>query len=160
MEVSEARTREMHADQEYARMWVGLYEDIVRKGIITHSSGYPARVGGHYLFSPSPIPRWDLPKLHQARSLSLFGAGREKRVYAVPPFTNVEPIDFSDHPFTVEDMSGRVCTRCGATDVFMDEILAGQDRHVFFCSDTAYCDSMLEASGDDRARERLRSMVR
>ena len=143
-------------------MWVGLYEDIVRKGIITHASGYPARVAGRYLFSPSPIPRWDLPKLHRARNLSLFGAGREKRVYAVPPFTDVEPLDFADHPFTVEDMNGRVCARCGAEGVFMDEVLTGDGGPVFFCSDTAYCDAVLEATeGDDRAAlERLRTYRR
>ncbi len=31
-------------------------------------------------------------------ALMLFGAGREKRLYAVPPFTRVASLDFEDHP--------------------------------------------------------------
>lgn len=36
---------------------------------------------------PSPIPKFDNPKLDMSPALMLFGAGREKRLYAVPPFT-------------------------------------------------------------------------
>ncbi len=35
-------------------------------------------------------------------ALMLFGAGREKRLYAVPPFTRVASLDFEDHPFEVQ----------------------------------------------------------
>ena len=44
----------------------------------------------------TPIPRWDIPKLHRSENLSLFGAGREKRIYAVPPHTDVTPLTFDD----------------------------------------------------------------
>jgi alpha-D-ribose 1-methylphosphonate 5-phosphate C-P lyase len=103
-----------------------------------------------------------LPKLHRAPYLALFGAGREKRVYAVPPFTDVEPLDFEDHRFDVEDMAGRVCARCGASGVFMDEVLSGGSRTAFYCSDTAFCDAMLEAlqDGDQDTLERLRTCAR
>jgi alpha-D-ribose 1-methylphosphonate 5-phosphate C-P lyase len=37
-------------------------------------------VNGRYIMDPSPIPRWDIPKLHMADTLYLFGAGREKRI--------------------------------------------------------------------------------
>jgi len=33
-------------------------------------------------------------------ALQLFGAGREKRIYAIPPHTQVTSLDFEDHPFT------------------------------------------------------------
>src|SRR5436309_164409 len=46
VEPSEAKTREMHAEQDYARMWVALYEDVVHSGEITKSSSYPALVNG------------------------------------------------------------------------------------------------------------------
>ena len=36
---------------------------------------------------PSPIPKFDNPKMHDCPALQLFGAGREKRIYAVPPYT-------------------------------------------------------------------------
>ncbi len=145
IEPSEAKTREMHAEMDYARMWVALYEDVVHAGAITKTSSYPAMVNGRHIFSPSPIPRWDMPKLHQAPNLALFGAGREKRVYAVPPYTDVVPMEFEDYPFTVEDMSGRVCERCGAMGVYMDEIIGGSGSRIFRCSDTAYCDAMVAA---------------
>ena len=154
VESSEANTRAMHAEQDYARMWVALYEDVVHAGAITKTTSYPAMVNGRYIFSPSPIPRWDLPKLHRAPHLSLFGAGREKRVYAVP-------LDFEDHPFDVENMDGRTCTCCGATGVYMDEFIGADGARTYCCSDTAYCDAMLEAQMNDDAAEiaRLRAVA-
>ena len=59
-------------------------------------------VNGRYLMRPSPIPKFDNPKMHMSPALQLFGAGREKRIYAVPPYTEVTSLDFEDHPFEVE----------------------------------------------------------
>ncbi len=141
VEASEAETRRMHAEADYSRMWLYLYEDIVNYGEITISYRYPVTVNGRYIMDPSPIPRWDVPKLHMAETLFLFGAGREKRIYAIPPHTTVEPLEFEDHTFRVEDFSGKSCARCGATDTFLDEVIenAGGDR-VHYCSDSGYCD--------------------
>ena len=61
-------------------------------------------VNGRYLMRPSPIPKFDNPKLDRNPALLLFGAGREKRIYAVPPYTSVRSLDFEDHPFTVETL--------------------------------------------------------
>lgn len=140
VEPSEAETRRMHAEADYGLMWLHLYEDIVRFREITIASRYPVLVNGRYMMDPSPVPRWDLPRLHLAEALFLFGAGREKRIYAVPPWTRVEPLEFADHPFRVEDFSGRRCARCGATDTYLDELVddaTGERTHG--CSDTSYC---------------------
>ncbi len=140
VEPSEAETRRMHAEADYARMWLYLYEDIVRFGEITISYRYPVTVNGRYIMDPSPIPRWDVPKLHRAETLFLFGAGREKRIYAVPPHTDVVPLEFEDHLFRVEDFSDKFCARCGATDTFLDEIIDSENGgRTYFCSDTGYC---------------------
>ena len=141
VEPSEVETRRMHAEADYGRMWLYLYEDIVNFGEITISYRYPVTVNGHYITDPSPIPRWDVPKLHMAETLFLFGAGREKRIYAIPPHTAVEPLQFVDHPFRTEDFAGKSCARCGATDTFLDEIIdsAGGER-TYCCSDSGYCD--------------------
>ncbi len=128
--------RRMHAEGDYARMWVSLYEDLVRNGVITRTTGYPCLVGGRYVMATTPIPRWDVPRLHQAEHLSLFGAGREKRVYAVPPHTDVEPLTFTDVAFEVERTEGARCWRCGSTASYLVEI-PGRDRWV--CSDTDWC---------------------
>ena len=140
VEPSELETRRMHAEGDYARMWLHLYEDIVRYGEISISYRYPVTVNGHYIMDPSPIPRWDVPKLHMSEYLSLFGAGREKRIYAIPPYTRVEPLEFEDHKFRIEQFPV-ACCRCGSTDSYLDEIISDVDgRRQYFCSDTGYCD--------------------
>jgi alpha-D-ribose 1-methylphosphonate 5-phosphate C-P lyase len=128
--------RRMHAEADYSAIWVSLYEDLVRNGVITQSTGYPVLVGGRYVMATTPIPRWDVPKLHQAEFLSLFGAGREKRVYAVPPHTNVEPLAFEDVAFQVEHTEGASCMLCGAVDAYLVEVPA---KARWICSDTDWC---------------------
>jgi alpha-D-ribose 1-methylphosphonate 5-phosphate C-P lyase len=98
-------------------------------------------VNGRYIMSPSPIPRWDISRLHRAESLTLLGAGREKRVYAVPPHTEVAPLEFQDIPFAPESFAGLACARCGSRGTYLDEIYdeaSGEKLHV--CSDSGYCD--------------------
>ncbi len=142
VEPSEVETRRMHAEADYARMWLHLYEDVVRFGEISISYRYPVTVNGRYIMDPSPIPRWDVPKLHMADTLFLFGAGREKRIYAIPPYTRVEPLEFEDFPFRVEDQRGKRCARCGSTESYLDEIIDdASGARTYFCSDTAWCDA-------------------
>ena len=103
VEPSESKRKTMHGEADYARLWVRLYEDIREFGEITISHRYPTLINGHYILDPSPIPRWDVPKLHQSPAPILFGAGREKKIYAVPPWTRAEPLSFEDVKFRVED---------------------------------------------------------
>jgi alpha-D-ribose 1-methylphosphonate 5-phosphate C-P lyase len=144
LEPRETQTRRMHGLADYGAMHLKLYEDIARFGRVTTAYDYPVQVNGRYLMSPSPIPRLDNPKLDRSPALQLFGAGREKRIYAVPPFTSVKSLDFADHPFAVERWSSR-CARCGAEDSYLDEIVI-DDRggRRFICSDTDYCDGRLQ----------------
>jgi alpha-D-ribose 1-methylphosphonate 5-phosphate C-P lyase len=145
VERREAETRRMHAEADYGRMWVGLYEDVVQNGRITRAAGYPVLVNGRHVMTPSPIPRWDVPRLHQAPFLSLFGAGREKRIYAVPPHTDVVPLAFEDHPFAVERFDGQRCARCGSTESFLSGDPHQDGSTVYSCSDTAWCEARLAA---------------
>ncbi|GAA5157387.1 alpha-D-ribose 1-methylphosphonate 5-phosphate C-P-lyase PhnJ [Viridibacterium curvum] len=139
LEPRETETRTMHALREYGAMHVKLYEDIVRHGRIATTYDYPVIVNGHYMMRPSPIPKFDNPKMHRNPALQLFGAGREKRVYAVPPYTDVRSLDFDDHPFAIERWE-QPCALCGATDAYLDEIiLDDKGERMFVCSDTEYC---------------------
>lgn len=152
VEPSEARRKQMHGEADYARLLVKLYEDLVAFGEITISHRYPTRIAGHYVIDPSPIPRFDVPRLHQAEALFLFGAGREKKIYAVPPHTDAQPLAFEDVPFRVEDFRGddgarRTCAACGSTESFLDEFVADDGRKQFCCSDTDYC---IERAGGER----------
>ncbi|MDR3155315.1 MAG: alpha-D-ribose 1-methylphosphonate 5-phosphate C-P-lyase PhnJ [Deltaproteobacteria bacterium] len=129
----------MHALGEYGLLYVKLYEDIVRHGEIAQSYDYPALVNGRHAMSPSPIPRFDNPKLHMSEALHLFGAGREKRVYAVPPHTEVKSYDFSDYPFKVQEWD-RACALCGSRDSFLDEVVSDDlGGRMFVCSDSDHC---------------------
>lgn len=84
IEPRETETRKMHALEEYGVMQVKLYEDIARFGHIATTYDYPVKVNNRYVMAPSPIPKFDNPKMNMMPALQLFGAGREKRIYAVP----------------------------------------------------------------------------
>ena len=139
LEPREAETRRMHALAEYGLMHVKLYEDIARHGHIATTYDYPVMVEGRYLMAPSPIPKFDNPKMHMNPALQIFGAGREKRIYALPPYTGVQSLAFEDHPFEVQRWS-QPCKLCGATDSYLDEVVI-DDRggRMFICSDSDYC---------------------
>ncbi len=139
LEPREEECRKMHAWSEYGVMHLRLYEDIARWGDIAVSYDYPVTVEGRYLTAPSPIPKFDNPKMAGMAALQLFGAGREKRLYAIPPYTAVHSLDFEDHPFTIQQWDD-VCGLCGASDSFLDEvILDDRGRRMFVCSDSDHC---------------------
>jgi alpha-D-ribose 1-methylphosphonate 5-phosphate C-P lyase len=141
LEPSRVETRQMHALAEYGLMHVKLYEDIARFGQVSISYDYPVMVNGRYLMAPSPIPAFDNPKLDRNPALQLFGAGREKRIYAVPPYTSVRSLDFDDHPFRAT-RAPHPCGLCGATDSYLDEVVMDdRGRRMFVCSDTDHCNT-------------------
>src|SRR4029077_3099104 len=140
LEPREIETRKMHALEEYGVMHVRLYEDITRHGHVETAYDYPVLVNGRYLMRPSPIPKFDNPKLDRNPALLLFGAGREKRIYAVPPHTRVRSLDFVDHPFKAE-AGEDPCALCGARAVCFDEIVVDdKGGRMFVCSDTDFCE--------------------
>jgi alpha-D-ribose 1-methylphosphonate 5-phosphate C-P lyase len=139
LEPRETETRAMHAFADYGLMHLKLYEDVARWGRIATSYDYPVMVNGRHLAAPSPIPKFDNPKMHMSPALQLFGAGREKRIYAIPPYTSVKSLDFEDHPFSVQRWD-EVCGLCGAGDSYLDEvILDDRGGRMFVCSDSHHC---------------------
>lgn len=152
VEPSEDRRKVLHGEADYSRLLVKLYEDMVKFDEITISHRYPTRINGHYVIDPSPIPRWDVPKLDNSKALVLFGAGREKKIYAVPPYTTADPLVFDDIPFSVEDFKDahgrrRCCQRCGCDSSFLDEFIdSGSGKKIYQCSDADWCDSYLAAA--------------
>ncbi len=139
LEQRESETRKMHALAEYGVMHVGLYENIAHFGRVTTSYNYPVQVNDRYIMSPSPIPKFDNPKMDKMPALQLFGAGREKRIYAVPPFTKVKSLDFEDHPFAIESWE-ESCALCGSSNSFLDEVIIDDEgSRMFVCSDSNFC---------------------
>ena len=139
LEPREAETRTLHALADYGLMHVKLYEDIAQYGHIATSYDYPVLVDGRFLTSPSPIPKFDNPKMDHSPALMLFGAGREKRLYAIPPYTRVESLAFEDHPFEIQRWEHQ-CELCGSGESYLDEVVV-DDRgtRMFVCSDTDFC---------------------
>jgi alpha-D-ribose 1-methylphosphonate 5-phosphate C-P lyase len=139
-----SKAHEMHADADYAQLWLLLYEQLVRYKSYVQGASYPALVNGRYIISPSPIPRWDNAKLHQAANLTLLSAGREKRLYAVPPYTNVYPLEFTDVPFEVEDQVGWICRTTGVANKFMNELPQADGTSQYELSDSGYAEKLAQ----------------
>lgn len=146
VEPSEFITKRLHAEKEYSGAYLVLFEEIIRYGHMATGADHPVMVHDRYVMAPSPIPRFDNPKLHMSEALILLGAGREKKIYAVPPYTKVQSLDFEDHPFEQERFEGKSCRLCGATSVFLDEI---EDRAQGItycqCNDSDWCLQRLNA---------------
>lgn len=147
-EPSEQVTKRLHSEKEYSGAYLGLFEEIVKFGRMATGADHPVLVHDRYVMAPSPIPRFDNPKLDKNAALILFGAGREKKIYAVPPYTKVVSLDFEDHPFEGESFEGKSCRLCGATDVFLDEI-ENRDTGMseYQCNDSDWCLTRLNAGG-------------
>lgn len=140
VEPKESVTKQMHAEAEYSGMWLSLFEDLTQYGEISISSEYPVMTEGRYVMNPSPIPRFDNTKLNDSDTLYLFGAGREKKIYAIPPHTEVVSMCFDDVPLKEEDFTGKECRLCGAQNVYLDEMIDEKRKEkVYECSDTGFC---------------------
>lgn len=141
LEPRETETRRMHELEDYGLMHVKLYEDIARHGAIATSYAYPVKVEGRYVMDPSPIPKFDNPKLGGCPAIQLFGAGRECRIYALPPYSDVISLDFEDHPF-VASRADHACDLCGDRQSYLDEVITDDlGGRMFCCSDTDHCES-------------------
>ena len=140
VEAREYMTKRMHSEDDYSGVWLMLFEQIMKYGKTATSADHPVYVNDRYVMAPSPIPRFDNGKMHQTDALILLGAGREKKIYAVPPYTKVESLAFEDYPFTVESFEGQQCLLCGSTDVFLDELMDKETgKTIYQCNDTSYC---------------------
>ena len=133
----------LHANADYSKLWVLLYEDTSQFGDSRISNRYPVMVNKRYAMDPSPIPKYDTQKLGKSKALQLFGAGREKKIYAIPPYTDVRPLKFEDREFKVENFENNICARCGSNNSFLDEVYDDNGMTHYYCNDTDYCDTNL-----------------
>lgn len=143
-EPSEQETKKLHAEREYSGAWLMLFEQIMKYGIMATDADHPVMVQDRYVMAPSPIPRFDNAKLDGNEALILLGAGREKKVYAVPPYTNVSSLAFYDYEFEIESFANHACILCGSNDVFLDELVDEESGETYFqCNDTSNCLEMV-----------------
>lgn len=144
-----SKAKLLHANADYSKLWVLLYEDTSQFGDSRISNRYPVMVHGRYAMDPSPIPKYDTLKLGNSKALQIFGAGREKKIYAIPPYTDVKPLKFEDRDFKVENFEGKVCERCGSANSFLDEVYDDAGEVHYYCNDTDYCDTQKQKQGDN-----------
>jgi len=140
VEPSEYKTKRLHAENEYSGVWLMLFEQIMKYGDMSTGADHPVIVNGRYVMAPSPIPRFDNNKMNYCEALILLGAGREKKIYAVPPYTEVKSLCFEDYPFKSENFEGKSCRICGSSDVYLDEFIDEKTGKKYYqCNDTSYC---------------------
>ena len=145
VERSEFKTKRLHAEKEYSGAYLTLFEQIMRYNQTSQGADYPVMVNERYVMNPSPIPRYDNSKIHNSDALILFGAGREKKIYAVPPHTHVASLAFDDYPFVVEQFEGKVCRETGLSNVFLDELTDEVTGETYYmCNDTSYMQEILQ----------------
>ncbi len=139
LEPKVSETIKMHSLSEYGAMHVKLYEDISKNGHIETAYAYPVKTNDRYIMDPSPIPKFDNPKMNNSPAIQLFGAGREQRIYAIPPYTKVKSLDFEDYPFD-PFKAEHSCDICGSKNTYLDEIIVDDaGNKSFICSDTDFC---------------------
>lgn len=139
-ESSELETKKLHGEKDYSGAWLTLFEQIMKYRNVTTGADHPVMVHDRYVMAPSPIPKFDNPKLNGSEALILLGAGREKKIYAVPPYTKVESLAFDDVPFRPESFAGKSCKQCGADDTFLDELFDSDEGAAYYqCNDSSYC---------------------
>jgi alpha-D-ribose 1-methylphosphonate 5-phosphate C-P lyase len=140
VESSEYITKRFHAEKEYSGAWLMLFEQIIRYGEMSTGADHPVLVNNRYVMAPSPIPKFDNHKMDNCEALILLGAGREKKIYAVPPYTKVVSLAFEDYKFKRENVEGKVCRLCGKSGVYMDELVDEFTGETYYqCNDTNNC---------------------
>ncbi len=140
VEKSEFKTKRLHADKEYSGAWLMLFEQIIKYRKMTTGADHSVLVNNRYVTAPSPIPKFDNPKLNNSEALILLGAGREKKIYAIPPYTKVKSLDFEDYKFEVESFKEKKCKLCGAENVYLDEVIDNKTGEKYYqCNDSSYC---------------------
>jgi alpha-D-ribose 1-methylphosphonate 5-phosphate C-P lyase len=148
VEPSEYETKILHAENEYSGAWLMLFEQIMKYGEMSTGADHPVFVNGRYVMAPSPIPKFDNPKMNNSEALILLGAGREKKIYAVPPYTEVVSLAFEDYEFKREDVEGKACMLCGKTGIYMDELVDECTGKTYYqCNDTSNCLKKLNRNG-------------
>ena len=105
--------------------------------------GSPAVMSWTLRRSPSST----IPKMHRSvRRCNYLGPGREKRIYAIPPFTEVVSLDFEDLSVLGPNLGPALWAVRVDHASYLDEVVI-DDRggRLFCCSDTDFCRSRREA---------------
>ena len=141
LEPRETETRKMHALEEYGLMHVKLYEDIARHGHIATTYAYPVKVEGRYVMDPSPMPKFDNPKMHMSRgAAAVRRRPREAHLRRAALYRGGEPRFRGPSLRDPELRPALRAVRRRAASISTRSILDDQGGRMFVCSDTDHCE--------------------
>lgn len=131
----EARKR--HGDHDYGVVYTRLFEEWLQRGQTALGYDHPMIIAGGVMMSPSPVPAQDNARIHQNPAIQIFGAAREKRLYALPAYTNAQSLSFDDLPF-LPRQSKNHCSICDSDTAYLDNLGSDTDPQ-WVCSDSECC---------------------
>lgn len=134
-DAAEARNR--HAYHDYGIVRTALFENWLHHGEMSLGYDHPVMVEGGALMSPSPVPAADNSRMSNMDAIQIFGAARERRLYALPAHSQVESLAFSDLPYQPPGPTG-ACAICGSAAHFLDNI-GTKSAPDWVCSDSEAC---------------------
>ena len=114
-------------------MHVKLYEDIARFGVSQPHAYLCAWMIA--TMDPSPIPKFDNSKMDEMEAATVC-AGREKRIYAIPPYTRFKLILMTTH---LRFSAGTIAVRSVVLPIPSLIVMDDDGNHMFVCSDTDFC---------------------
>ncbi len=138
----EARTR--HAAHDYGIIYTKLFEQWLMKGQTSLGYDHPMIVEQGVMMSPSPVPAQDNARISGNPAIQIFGAARERRIYALPAYTSAQSLCFDDLGFSATAPQG-ACEICGSTTAYLDN-LGSLSQPRWICSDSECCKQRQEAS--------------
>lgn len=137
--------RQRHADHDYGIVYTRLFEEWLQKGETALGYDHPLIIENGVMMSPSPVPAQDNARISHSPAIQIFGAARERRLYALPAYTRADSIGFADLDFLPQSQNA-ACAICGARDSYLDN-LGVPDAPQWVCSDSECCKAR-QGAGD------------
>ena len=134
-DAAEALTR--HAHHDYGVVLSALFETWLQQDDACLGYDHPVIVNDGVLMSPSPIPAMDNPRMAMMPAIQIFGAARERRIYALPAYTRLANLAFVDLPASLKKVDTACCI-CGSSIHYLDNIGTSNTPH-WVCSDSEAC---------------------
>lgn len=139
--------RQRHASHDYGIVYGKLFENWLQQGETALGYDHPVIVEGGAMMSPSPVPAQDNARMHDNPAIQIFGAARERRIYALPAYSHVQSLSFDDLAFLPKAQAAS-CVICGGDQGYLDNLGTAPDPK-WVCSDGECCQARQAGQGGD-----------
>ena len=140
---SGSESRKRHGDHDYGVVYTRLFEQWLQSGETALGYDHPMIIEDGVMMSPSPVPAQDNKRIAHSPAIQIFGAARERRLYALPAYTSAQSLQFDDLAFTMRH-SAHHCSICLSIDAYLDN-LGSEDEPQWVCSDSECCQLRADA---------------